>query len=45
MDVPAAVYRDLMSADSKARFYDLNIRRHYHSLLVRSRQKQLASPK
>src|SRR5262245_58055295 len=39
-DVPLSVYRDLISAESKARFYDSNIRRHYRSVLVRPRQKQ-----
>ena len=39
-DVPLSVYRDLMSAESKARFYDSNIRKHYRSVLVRQRQKQ-----
>ncbi len=34
LDVPSAVHRDLMSAESKARFYDSNIRRHYRSVLV-----------
>jgi hypothetical protein len=29
-----------MSAESKARFYDSNIRKHYRSVLVRQRQKQ-----
>jgi KTSC domain len=43
-DVPLPVYRDLMSAESKARFYDSNIRKHYRSALVRQRQKQ-ESPK
>ena len=38
-DVPRPLYRDLMSAESKARFYDLNIRRHYWSVCVRPRQK------
>ena len=38
LDVSAAVYRELMSAASKARFYDSNIRRHYRSILVRARQ-------
>jgi hypothetical protein len=38
-DVPSAVHRELMSAESKARFYDSNIRRHYRSIPVRSRQK------
>ena len=39
LDVPAAVHRDLMSAESKARFYDSDIRGHYHSVLVRPRQR------
>jgi hypothetical protein len=39
-DVPLSVYDDLMSAESKARFYDSNIRKHYRSGLVRPRQKQ-----
>src|SRR5262249_8463079 len=45
LDVPVTVYRGLMSSDSKARFYDSNIRRHYRSLLIRSRQKERASTK
>jgi KTSC domain len=40
LDVPVTVYGDLMAAESKARFYDSNIRKHYHSVLVRPRQKQ-----
>jgi hypothetical protein len=40
LDVPPAAYRDLMSAESKARFYDSNIRNHYRSVLVLPRQKQ-----
>jgi KTSC domain len=39
LDVPPTVHRDLMSAESKARFYDSNIRRHYRSLLVPPRKK------
>jgi hypothetical protein len=39
LDVPPAVHRDLMSAESKARFYDSNIRRHYRSIPIRPRQK------
>ena len=39
-DIPFSVHRDLMSAESKARFYDSNIRKHYRSVLVRQRQKQ-----
>ncbi len=42
LDVPSSVYRDLMSAESKARFYDFNVRRHYRSVLVRPRQKDQA---
>jgi hypothetical protein len=33
--VPPAIYRDLMIAPSKARFYDENIRRKFRSLHVR----------
>jgi hypothetical protein len=39
-DIPLSVYRDLMSAESKARFYDSNIRKHYRSILIRPRQKE-----
>ena len=39
-DVPVSVHRDLMSAESKARFYDSNIRKHYRSVLVRPREKE-----
>jgi hypothetical protein len=39
-DVPLSVYHDLMSAESKARFYDSNIKKQYRSALVRQRQKQ-----
>jgi lysyl-tRNA synthetase class 2 len=45
LHVPATVYRDLMSSESKARFYDSNIRRHYHSVLIRAQQKERASTK
>ena len=44
-DVPPAVYRHLMWAESKARFYDSNIRRRYRSILIRSRQKEQAPMK
>lgn len=40
LDVPTSVYHDLMSAESKARYYDLNIRRKYDSRRVRSRVKK-----
>jgi KTSC domain len=42
-DIPLSVHRDLMSAESKARFYDSNIRKHYRSVLIRPRQKQQAA--
>ena len=41
-DIPLSVHRDLMSAESKARFYDSNIRKHYRSVLVRPRRKRTA---
>jgi hypothetical protein len=40
LDVPLPVYRDLMSAESKARFYDFNIRRHYRSVVIRPRHRE-----
>jgi hypothetical protein len=43
--VPIGVYRELMSAESKARFYDSNIRGHYPSVAVRSPLKQRTSKK
>src|SRR6476661_2802777 len=39
-DIPLSVHRDLMSAKSKARFYDSNIMYNYRSVLVRPRQKE-----
>jgi len=39
LDVPATMYRDLVTAESKARFYDSNIKRHYRSVLVRASVK------
>jgi KTSC domain len=39
LDVSSSVYRDLISAESKARYYDTNIRKHYRSLRVRPRVK------
>jgi hypothetical protein len=42
-DVPVLVYSDLMSARSKAGFYDSNVKRHYRSVLVRQRQKEQAT--
>ncbi|HUE49486.1 MAG TPA: KTSC domain-containing protein [Candidatus Dormibacteraeota bacterium] len=34
LDVPSSIYRDLMSAESKARFYDFNIKGKYRSVHV-----------
>ena len=45
LDVPVRVYRGLLSSESKARFYDSNVKGHYRSVLVRSRQKVRASTK
>ncbi len=42
LNVPASVYRDLMSAQSKARYYDMNIKGTYQSLRVRPRRKEHA---
>jgi hypothetical protein len=39
-DVPPAVYRDLMSAASKAQFYDFNVKGHYRSIPIPPLQKQ-----
>jgi hypothetical protein len=40
LDVPPAAYRDLMSAESKARFFDFKIKGHYRSVLIRPPRKQ-----
>lgn len=42
LDVPPSVYRDLMSSESKARYYDSNIRGNYRSVRVRPRVKDRA---
>ena len=39
-DVPPSLYRDLLASDSKARFYDRNIRGQFRSLHVRPRKKK-----
>lgn len=39
LDVPGSVYRNLMAADSKARFYHQNIRGKYRSVHVRPPRK------
>jgi hypothetical protein len=40
LDVPPATYRGLMSARSKAQFYDFNVKGHYRSIPIRPLQKQ-----
>src|ERR1700724_2686187 len=39
LDVPPDVYRDLLAAKSRARFYDQNIRAKYRSVRVRQGRK------
>ncbi len=39
LDVPSSMYRDLISAESKARFYDFNIKGKYRSARVQPRIK------
>ena len=39
LDVSATVYRDLITAESKARYYDFNVRKKYRSARVQSRIK------
>jgi hypothetical protein len=38
-DISPSVYRDLLSAESKARFYDFNIKGRYRSVHIRPRIK------
>ena len=45
LDVPVTVYRDLMSAASKAQFYDFHVKGHYRSVSIRPPQKQQAPTK
>lgn len=40
VQVAPSVYRDLMAADSKTRYYDTNIKGNYPSVRVRSRVNQ-----
>jgi hypothetical protein len=40
LGVPPAIYRGLMSAGSKAQFYDFNVKGHYRSIPIRPLQKQ-----
>jgi hypothetical protein len=39
LNVPPSVYRDLLAAESKTRYYDQLIKRNYKSLRVRPRVK------
>ena len=39
LEVPVTVYRDLMSAASKAQFYDFHVKGHYRSVSIRPPQK------
>jgi hypothetical protein len=43
VEVPPSVHRLLMSAESKARFYDENVRGKYRSVHVRSQPKNSIS--
>ncbi len=45
LDVPPAVYRDLMSVASKAQFYDFNVKGHYRSIPIPRPQKQQITAK
>jgi hypothetical protein len=40
LEVAPSVYRELMTADSKARYYDTNIKGNYQSVHVRPRVTQ-----
>jgi len=42
LDVPEVVYRDFMSAESKAQYYDWNIKGHYKALRLRTAQEPLS---
>jgi KTSC domain-containing protein len=39
LEVAPSIHRDLMAADSKARYYDANIKGNYSSVRVRPRPK------
>ena len=40
LDVPLAVYQDLLAAESKAGFYNRNVRGKFRSVYVRPRRKR-----
>ena len=41
LEVPRSIYRKLLSAESKARYYDSNIKRKYRSLRLRAALSQM----
>ena len=42
LDVPADVYRGFLSADSKAQYYDWNIKGRYRAFRIRKAEYQVA---
>jgi hypothetical protein len=40
LDVPSSLYRELIKANSKARFYDKHIRGRYRSIHVKPRKRK-----
>jgi len=40
LDVPSSLYRELVKSNSRARFYDKNIRGHYRSVHVKPRKRE-----
>ena len=38
LDVPQSIHRELLAADSKANYYNKNIRGRYHAVRVRQRR-------
>ncbi len=43
LEVPRSVYRELLAAESKARFYNANVRGKYRSVYVRPRKAKVAA--
>ncbi len=43
LDIPVEVYRHFMSAESKAQYYDWNIKGHYRALRLRAAGEYQAS--
>ena len=44
LDVPRSVYDDLLAAESKAGFYNRNVRGKYRSVYVRAKKSEVAKP-